>query len=637
MAKLKKLLLDQFMGETHAEYSFGEFLTAIFGANGTGKTTIATAYFWLMSDKDYDLQSNPEVHPDFMEESEPSVTAVFDIGGKEVAFRKYQKDMRTKKQKEDNAPLRIANKYEINSVPKTQKDFLADLVKIGIDVDNFLLLTHPDVFCNLKPQDARKILFGMISDVTDIDVAKKIPECSKLVELMENYTTEELTAMNKATVKRCKDQLDAIPNQIIGMERSKVDIDHYLDKKLGTVNKKIAEATEAFEDAKSKANASKYEARILELRTRKTEMYNTANGDRLTKLRDAMRDVDAAESVVNEKKRELYAVQSSGNTLNESYRSASANQKRLEDEYDAVVKDTFYTNETCPTCGQPIPIERIESARQKWQTNHDAKLKDIEDRLRAVKTMKDKYMDEGKALAKKKADAEKAVKDAETIRDQKKLIADGYSEPITPDYAEIDTEITALNFEKSKCAEYQKQAYKLADELKELNNQLQALNNQRVAERNNDRITEMIDEKKAEYKQYGQTKATAERVLYMLQLVSMKKNDILSDAVNSHFNRVKFRLSVTQKNGEIKDDCTPMVLCPDGEYRDMTYSANTASIVAAKLDICRGLQRFYGQELPIWLDGAECFDSDNRKEMATTGQLVMLCVSDDERMVVRND
>ena len=57
--------------------------------------------------------------------------------------------MRTKKQKEDNAPLRIANKYEINSVPKTQKDFLADLVKMGIDVDNFLLLTHPDVFCNL--------------------------------------------------------------------------------------------------------------------------------------------------------------------------------------------------------------------------------------------------------------------------------------------------------------------------------------------------------------------------------------------------------------------------------------------------------------------------------------------------------
>ena len=226
MAKLKKLILDQYKGESHVEYTFGEFITEFCGKNGTGKSTAACGFYWPWADRDYNLQANPEVHPDNMEESEPSATQIWEINGREVKIRKYQKDMRTKKQKEENAPLRIANKYEINDVPKTQKDFFADLVKMGIDVDNFLLLTHPDVFCNLKPQDARKILFGMISDVTDIDVAKKIPECARLVELMENYTTEELTAMNKATVKRCKDQLDAIPNQIIGMERSKVDIDH---------------------------------------------------------------------------------------------------------------------------------------------------------------------------------------------------------------------------------------------------------------------------------------------------------------------------------------------------------------------------------------------------------------------------
>ena len=634
--KLLKLILDQFMGENHAEYDFGEFKTEICGANGTGKTTIATAFFWLFTDKDYDLQSNPEVHPDFLEESEPSVTQIWDIDGKEVKLRKYQKDMRTKKQKEDGVPLRISNKYEINDVPKTQKDFFTDLAKMGIPVDNFLMLTHPDVFVGMKPQDARKILFSMIEDVTDIDIAKNIPECAPLVEKLEKYTTEELVAMNKATVNRCREELDAIPQQIIGMERSKVDIDHFLDRKDNTVKRKIEEATERLEDAKSKANAYAIDSRILELRTRKTSMYNDANADRLKNYREAMADLATAESDVNTAKRELYAVQSSGNTLNESYRNASSTQKRLEAEYDAVVKDTFYTNETCPTCGQPIPIERIESARQKWQTDHDAKLKDLDDRLRAVKTMKDKYMEEGKALAEKKANAEKKVKDAEAIRDQKKMIADSYSEPITPDYGEIDSEITELNFQKSKCADAQKEVYKITDELKELNGQLQALDRQRTLEANNYKITEMIDAKKAEYREYGQTKADAEKVLYQLQLISQRKNDMLSELVNSHFNRVKFRLFVTLKNGEIKDDCTPLVLCPDGEYRDMNYSANTASIVAAKLDICRGLQRFYGQELPIWLDGAECFDSENRKELTTaTGQLVLLCVSDDERMVVK--
>jgi hypothetical protein len=92
--RLKKLILDSFKGVTHGEYDFSD-VTTIMGKNGTGKTTLADAWYWLFTDKDYDLQSNPEVHPDFMEESEPSVTAVLDIDGKEVTLRKFQKDMRT--------------------------------------------------------------------------------------------------------------------------------------------------------------------------------------------------------------------------------------------------------------------------------------------------------------------------------------------------------------------------------------------------------------------------------------------------------------------------------------------------------------------------------------------------------------
>ena len=140
---------------------------------------------------------------------------------------------------------------------------------------------------------------------------------------------------------------------------------------------------------------------------------------------------------------------------------------------------------------------------------------------------------------------------------------------------------------------------------------------------------------KASLRQYSQALADAESMLYQLQLISQRKNELLSEQVNSHFTRVKFRLFVTQKNGEIKDDCTPMVLCSDGEYRDMTYSANTAAIVAAKLDICAGLQKFYGQNLPIWLDGAECLDEKNRNNLKLDNQLVLLCVSEDKKLTVR--
>ena len=132
-----------------------------------------------------------------------------------------------------------------------------------------------------------------------------------------------------------------------------------------------------------------------------------------------------------------------------------------------------------------------------------------------------------------------------------------------------------------------------------------------------------------------QKKADAENILYQIQLIGQKKNEMLSDQVNSNFTLVKFRLFTYLKNGEIKDDCTPMVLCSDGEYRDMTYSANTAAIMAAKIDICVGLQKHYGQTLPIWVDGAECFDEENRKKLKTDRQLLLLCVTEDERLTVK--
>jgi hypothetical protein len=66
----------------------------------------------------------------------------------------------------------------------------------------------------------------------------------------------------------------------------------------------------------------------------------------------------------------------------------------------------------------------------------------------------------------------------------------------------------------------------------------------------------------------------------------------------------------------------------------MTFSANTAAIQAAKIDICRGLQKFYNQDLPIWLDGAECFDEKNREALSDMGaQLILLCVSDEGGLV----
>ena len=608
--RLKKLILDSFKGVTHGEYDFSD-VTTIMGKNGTGKTTLADAWYWLFTDKDYDLQSNPEVHPDFMEESEPSVTAVLDIDGKEVTLRKFQKDMRTKKQKEEGVPLRIANKYEINDVPKTQKDFVKDVEDKGIDIDKFLLLTHTEVFTGQKSADCRKILFGMIEDVTDKSVAETIPECATVAEKLDDYTADELTAMSKATVKKCKEQKDAIPNQIIGMEKAKVEVNPELPSLIKALEDEIASDTEAMNEAKRKADAASLNNQIRELRNQKTTIYNEANSERLKNYREA------------------YAKQ---NDAEDDFREA---KNAFDRELKALKAEKFSGRTVCPTCGQKIPKAQIDEAKANWQKSHDERVKDIEDKLRAVKTQIESYKDEGKKLAKDKADAEKNVEDTKTAYYNAKADVDKYSQAITPDYGDIDKQIAELESEVKKCADYIQEAYKINDSIGQKKRTLKGYTDALAAEKNNDRIDERIEEMKASLRQYSQALADAESMLYQLQLISQKKNELLSEQVNSHFTRVKFRLFVTQKNGEIKDDCTPMVLCSDGEYRDMTYSANTAAIVAAKLDICAGLQKFYGQNLPIWLDGAECLDEQNRNALKLDNQLILLCVSEDEKLTVR--
>ena len=633
---ITKVIYDYFKKFIHFELDLKAGVNIIAGKNGTGKSTAGIGVSWLFTGKDLELQDEPEIRNEENIECESSVIAECLFGEKKVKLRKFQVDTRTKKQKEQNAPVRIANRYEINDVPMTAKDFFKALEGYGIDVDNFLMLTNPDYFLSQKKADMRKILFSLGVSVTDLDVAKMIAECAQAQkELEEGSTIEELAARAKAQAKRCKEQREAIPNQIIGLEKAKVETNPDLPSQIKGIEDEIAADTEKLEEAKAKAKADAINNRIRELRNRKTTMYNDANTERLANYKEAYTKLSEADDAYRDAKYAYDKIVRSGDGINTSYKDATALKARLEGELKNLKAEKFSGRTTCPTCGQAIPKEQIAEAKANWQKSHDERVKDIEDKLRAVKTQIESYKAEGKELAKAKKEAEKAVNDAKATFVATKMVVEKLSEPINPDYTEVDAEINALNDGLEKCNEYTQLAYTIHEVIAKKRGLLKTYTDALAAEKNNDRIDERIEEMKASLRQYSQSLADAESMLYQLQLISQKKNELLSEQVNSHFTRVKFRLFVTQKNGEIKDDCTPMVLCSDGEYRDMTYSANTAAIVAAKLDICAGLQKFYGQNLPIWLDGAECLDEKNRDGLKMDNQLILLCVSEDDKLTVR--
>ena len=634
---IKYIILDSFKGQTHAEINFSEFVTAICGPNGSGKSTVFDAHNYLWFNKDSKLQTNPEIHPDFMKESEPSVCEIHDIDGKEYVFRKYQVDLRTKKQKQEGAPVRIANKFEINNVPKTEKDFFKEVAELGIDVDKMLYFEVPDAVLMLNTKDRRSFVFALAGDVTDYEVAKTIPDCHEARELMEQgKKSDEIIATAKVTIKRENEVIEAVPNQIIGMEKSKVAIDPALEQRFAELEKLIADKTAERDEYQSKASTASYDAQLRELENDRTALYNKANTERLSKLSEAQWSADKAGEAYREAQRELDSITAHGNNLNNGFRAQTETKKRLISGLKNLQEQTFSIDTVCPTCGQNIPAERIESAKMRWTQDREKQIADITSRINAAQTLVDGYMKEGKELAAKRKAAEQKVADANQALYGAREEVGLYSTSIQPDYTEVDSKIEAVKAERSAAASYSEMVNGAQTEINAAKQELAEIIKRRGQESNNERIDSQIAELKERQQKAIQNKADAENILYQMQLISQRKNELLSDAVNSHFTRVKWRLFITQKNGEVKDDCTPMVLCYDGKYRDMTFGANTAAIQAAKLDICVGLQKFYGQNLPIWLDGAECFDEKNRAELASMGaQMILLCVENGEGLVVR--
>jgi hypothetical protein len=103
---------------------------------------------------------------------------------------------------------------------------------------------------------------------------------------------------------------------------------------------------------------------------------------------------------------------------------------------------------------------------------------------------------------------------------------------------------------------------------------------------------------------------------------------LLSADINSHFELVEFKLFDYLKNGDYKECCVPTI-----KGKDLGVSTNTGLEILMKLDIIKGLQKFYDKFYPVFLDGAECLSGATKKSINMNCQLIYLSVAETELKV----
>ena len=667
-AALKSLHLENFKGTKDKTYEFGK-TTRVSGMNRLGKTTIATAWFWLLADKNYELVSNPNIRPDDVEECVPTVTAVLDVDGKKITIAKMQKRKVGKPDANGISKVTLTNIYEINSVPKTERDFKADLGELGLSFDNLLACSHPDVFTGQKPVDMRKVLFKMASTKTDAEIAATSEDTADVAKLLESYKFEEIEAMNNASKKKAVEQLDAIPNQIIGLEKAKVDVDVAeqelakadLERKIAEINQKIVGAGNAVESLRQEEMQLQFDMSVItqdmsrELSAKRRELENSLENYNPV-VENIRKNISKTEGQIADNTQTIVDADVERKKLGEQY---NAEKVKVFDETPYLFDESkcvFDENSTvCSLCGQTLPADKIEQLKADFESRKEKARVDAAQRLADAKnnfiTQKRSNLDGIKAngtakknlideLTKKNVDLQAVIDD---LKEQEKVAAAHKEElskklagiPEEADYTQNE-EYVKLNtrhnevlaeIERLQAADDAEIVASLKIEKADLRSQLEEINKIIAQAANNIRIDEQIADMQKKQREYEQAKADAEKILHQLKEVSKRKNALLVEEINQHFGIVSWKLFDYQKNGEYKEVCVPMV---DG--KEFGVTTNTGREIQAKLDICNSFQKFFDMYVPIFLDGAESLNNEYIPAVDT--QLILLTVTEDKQLKV---
>ena len=606
--RIKSLHLENFKGVKNATYQFDGKNASIIGQNGAGKTTLFTAYMWLIADKDSDLKSNPNIRPLGTEECTPRAEVIFDIDGKEVTAAKIQK-CTVKKSKTGGADtISLSNSYEVNSVEYGERDFKKKMAEYGFDFDLFLPLSHPDVFTSQKSADMRKVLFVMASEKSDKEIADMTDGAEDVAEMLTNYTAEEVKAMQNATLRKIREEYgkdgEILRAKIEGMEQSKTDIDvSELELLKNTLYEQIAENKAKQEDISKEFEEQQKESDgVIELKFELNDLQRKANEENNFKRRKIQEKIDHEKYMVSPLERNITEIEQEISLSEKRIKHQTKRLNEMMDKYTEVQNLEFDESSLiCPYCGNEYKEDKKEEKRSDFKNKKSKDLSVITAEGNAAKNSIEvenaKLKELKEELSEYKAKLEDLNKTISALEQQLSELPDSIGISDRPEVQEIQRQIAEKEAAMNKGNSAEEIRRKLKFEEENLQSQINEVEKQLALAQHNIEIDEDISKLREKQKSFEQQKADCERILYQLDMVSKRKNELLTDEVNSHFKLVKFRLFDYLKNGSVVDDCEPMI---DG--KSLKDHSNGALRVLAKLDIVDGLQRFYGQHYPVFAE-----------------------------------
>lgn len=642
--RLKNIRAENFKGIRQVDIDLAD-TTTISGCNASGKTTLLDAFLWLLFGKDSQGRTDFQIRPvdefgQMIDNVEIAVEATLEVDGVVTILRKVQSQVWTKK-RGSTAPTFSGNKneMEIDGFPASQRDYEAKIAEI-LPEDLFRLMTDPMAFTSMPWKEQREILLRFVSEITDKDVLE-------LDEVRFEPVADDILAAGAdkardkamAALKRLKGEQAAYPVRIDEAMRSKVPAmpeKDILDRKT-----KAEAELEIIRNEMDSLDASlkSYTAiqdKIVALRIKTSEIKSRTEEEYARQKMAARTEVTNALMEVQRLEQKRDRLCDSLSEYKQYIEQGENDIAELSRQYREIKSRVMPEDETiCPTCGRPFEEGRIEEIRSDFEKRKDRDLGRIGTRGKGIRSNVNAYKEKMSAAEKEIASLTEQVAQAdakrkELIEAEKAVIMPDYI--MSAEYQQLNKEIIALSEQLDTVDDGTERRGALKGWETLARQEIDDANNDLAVIESNKRADARIEELKAEQRDCAQKVADAEQALYLIEEFTKLKMDTLSERINSHFSKVRFKLFKTLINGAVQPTCVCQV-DTNGSYVDFP-NVNHAGQIAAGLDIIGALGSLYEVSAPVWIDNAEALDSNNVPEVQS--QLILLKVSDDPELTVSN-
>ena len=642
--KLQTLKLENFKGVREFTMEADGKNVAVYGSNGTGKSTLFDAFTWLLfgknshDEKDFGIKTLDECGS-VIPRIDHSVSAIIDHDGQQIQLTRTYKE-RWRKQRGAAEAVLVGNTTEYlygpagSPTPISATQY-AEVISKLIPEKLFKLITDPNYFNEkLSWQERRQIVMQLCGDVTDDEIVKSDASLAEVLQLAAGRSIDDTKKGIRAAIRETGKKKDEIGPRVDECRKGLADItvDAVTSARLAmkTLPDQIAQLRQQKTEESKMDPSIKAREKLAAINARITEL-KAARQEQAQKSKTALSDATiAASRKIAQVRMQLDKLTDERGTLQGNIDRISKNLDELRHSFVDVRGKELVKSEIatiCPTCGQELPPDRIEKARQTLEQQEadfnankaellkkiniegkaknaelaklTERLKDLEAEITAAINNLDKCNEEYLEAA----DAENSFEIPPASEEEKKLIQEAmeinaHTDQPAPANAEIDKKIEALTAKL--------EAAKAINAKAAANNQLNARISA-LLKSENDLSAHLID---------------LERQMYLCEEFVRAKTDLVAKRISEKIPNVQFVMFRPNLTNEGIEECCET--CYHGvPYQDL----NTGARINVGLEIINALIAEYKVSAPIFVDNAESIV----KLVDTPAQLIRLVVSEADK------